>query len=759
MKTQLLLLLFVLPVFGAFSQFSGTYTAGQPGDDFPDINAGLAQIMQLGVSGPVTLLVSDGEYEELDFPAFEPLSGDSLVIRSASGNPELVRFRGGNFASLHNVTLKDIGFYKAVPDNFSLVKIFQCYRLRLSGCRIVDNLTTNYSSGESTLKIVHSYEDTVTLTRVFVDSCYISSLNVQPYNYTVIERGSAGHTYYHADTILGDWDCWTAYYREFTDCFFQLDTGLGDAGNVRFKRCDLNFLPNGSITDLRAGTIDSCIIHSTNTIYLAVDSLFSSVFLAPVQMPQPQAPEILDNHFYGDFNASFSSGLLFMRNIVYSNAWLDDGAIVINNFFLDTTYIGGYMYHNNFGPNSLLECSGLYPVQQNNIHRFRGYAPNVSLLGNNFSSHDEQTLHYAFFDPIPTFYDPEYVSPTDLHIQNPALFSRGMQVTFLAQKDIDGEVRSQQPSIGADEACLQLPLRDTLFLECGTTYTLKSCAGLAGLHWESASVLGGTPANPTVQVDALTLVWLEDASGNIIDSMYLSPTPAMGSGKRTFEVDCGAWGYYSTYVPSGGTLAWEPASAVSNPFASQVIITPENDMEVIAHVDMGTCGTKSDTLVFVVNQQPHASILVDSMICRTFYFHTAALCYDSLLWTFSDGTSSTDPFVGGHTFPNSEMGNVQLIVWNHGLSDTISQILPVFCVGLEELDESSFRLYPNPANDHLKVEWTDGKASASYLILDQSGRIVGKGEVHNHSAITVEALSPGLYFLSLEGKQALFLKQ
>ncbi len=754
-----LFFIFFLPAFWATSQLNGTYTAGQLGDDFPDIQDAITEI-QAGVSGPVTIVVSDGQYGALNLSNFQPLSGDSLVIRSASGNPQLVRFTGGNFMHVNNVTLQDIGFYKSVSNNLTLLKITECYILKFSGCRIEDGLTALYTPDESTVIIQHANE--TPYTRVFFDSCYISSLdgqNPQNYNYTMKEVGEMGRTYFHADTILGGWKCWSSYYRAFSDCYLVTDEGLQEPGNAFFDHCELHFnTTSGAYPGLTAEIINDSEVYSQIPINLIFDSLMNSTFYAPIEMSHNQGADAFNNRFHERFNLSFGYSILFKDNIFYANSYLWDSPTLVNNFFLDTLYTAGALYHNNFGPNSFLSYSGSM-IQQNNIHRFQCSVPNVGLLGNNFSADDAETLNYAFFDSNPTFYDPEYIGTIDLHIQNPALFSQGIEVTFLAEQDIDGEIRSQNPSIGADEACMQLPLRDTLFLQCGTTYALKSCASLSGLQWKPASVIGGTPAQPTVYVDALKLVWLEDALGNIVDSMYLSPTLAIGSGKRTYEIGCGAWGYYSTYVPAGGVLTWEPESAVSDPLSNHVIITPQDDLEVIAIVDLGACGVKHDTLVFVVDQQIQAWIMMDSMICRTFYFHPYVLCYDSLLWTFSDGTSSTDPFLTFHTFPTAGVQQISLTAWNNGFSSFFSQELPMSCVGLDELDAKYFQVYPNPVNDFLNVEWMNGDASAAYFILDQSGRIIKSGRLDNYSAVDVGMLSQGLYFLSIGGRQELFVKR
>lgn len=763
MKIQLFLsFVFLFSGKLLFAQLGGTYTVGQATDDFPDINDAITEIQDHGTTSPVTLVVSDGQYGMLDLSYFQPLSGDSLVIRSASGNPENVRFAGANFTSADNVTLIDLGFYKTTTNGLSLFKITSCNRFFLKGCRIVDEITTQYNFDESTLSIQHSYDSTM-LTRVFVDSCYISSLDgVNPvnYNFTLFEKGSYGKTYYHADTILGGWRIWS-YYREFSDCHLEFDEGAGEPGNAVFDRCKLHFL--GTTNNITAGRINECYFSSENdyAIYLTADTVLRCDFNSDLNVQY--ITFFGGNTFRKNFSTQGFFNFFYMKNVFLDKVTMTtDFTLGVNNFFTDTATISGSLYHNNFGPNSLLTLyGGGFQYQQNNFGRIDNqFYPVSGMLGNNYMASDDTTLYSAYFDPMPTFYDPEYITSTDLHIQNPALAGHGIPVTFWAQDDIDNQMRSTvRPSIGADEICISLPLRDTVLVQCGTDFVLKSC-DMPGLQWKPDAIIFGPVNERKVTVDAPKLVWLEDTQGNHIDSMYLLPSLMPASGKRTFpDVHCDFPNQYAVYVPAGATLTWEPESAVSDPASNIVTIVSYNDMQVLAHVNAGVCGSWTDTLDITVDPTPTAIIMWDSLNCRDFYAHGYYRCVDSVLWDFGDGVTSTDMDLTMHTYAQTGDYLVSLTGWNEGIAVNQFFHMTVGCIGLEEVSFQSLKIYPNPAKEHLKIEVPETSYPLEYVISDQSGRILKRGKLEKDQQIGVGDFSRGLYIVSAGEMQALFIKE
>ena len=275
MKKLLLLIFLILSLhINLFPQLSGSYTVGQPGDDFPTLDTAFIVLFNQGMSGPVEFLLSNGNYNFLSFYSFNPLSNDTLKLRSSSGIPDSVIFTGCRIANSKNIIIKDIGFYRSFSNGSSLVHLDEVINVRFSGCRIIDDITTNYNPDEATIKIDHSWNGPVTT--VYIDSCFISGLSgIFPYifsEYTIIETGNKGRTYFTMDSIIGRWDISSSNDRYYRDCYLRLDH-LDEPGNRLFESCIIDFFPDaGSFHHFSGSRIEKCQFFGPGTLSLETSS-------------------------------------------------------------------------------------------------------------------------------------------------------------------------------------------------------------------------------------------------------------------------------------------------------------------------------------------------------------------------------------------------------------------------------------------------------------------------------------------------------
>ena len=79
---------------------------------------------------------------------------------------------------------------------------------------------------------------------------------------------------------------------------------------------------------------------------------------------------------------------------------------------------------------------------------------------------------------------------------------------------------------------------------------------------------------------------------------------------------------------------------------------------------------------------------------------------------------------------------------------------------LEELNNTSFKVYPNPAKEQITIEFREVK-SGKLIIRDISGRevLVQKFTQTPTVSISVQELSQGVYFLSFNNKVIKFVKE
>ena len=70
--------------------------------------------------------------------------------------------------------------------------------------------------------------------------------------------------------------------------------------------------------------------------------------------------------------------------------------------------------------------------------------------------------------------------------------------------------------------------------------------------------------------------------------------------------------------------------------------------------------------------------------------------------------------------------------------------------GVEDLDNQSFRIYPNPAKGCINVETTE--ENANYEIVNIMGQTVLSGSLNGAKQISLDGLSDGMYFIKV-GRQ------
>ena len=113
-------------------------------------------------------------------------------------------------------------------------------------------------------------------------------------------------------------------------------------------------------------------------------------------------------------------------------------------------------------------------------------------------------------------------------------------------------------------------------------------------------------------------------------------------------------------------------------------------------------------------------------------------------WNFGDNNSSNG-VTPSHTYSVPGVYTVTLVASNANCSDTTTFEVVVDNASLTELSGSNWLLYPNPANELLNVEFTNGIAQ-SVCILDAAGRVVMECPIQSAlSYLNISGLARGTY--------------
>ncbi len=125
-------------------------------------------------------------------------------------------------------------------------------------------------------------------------------------------------------------------------------------------------------------------------------------------------------------------------------------------------------------------------------------------------------------------------------------------------------------------------------------------------------------------------------------------------------------------------------------------------------------------------------------------------------WDLGDGTiiNNSQP---SHKYGNVGSYTVKLRAMNTCGEDSIEKIIRI-TTAIDGLQGSQFRVYPNPFNDYLAIEFTDEISTETEIsLIDLSGKVIVQKKVDTLSAdklhIAIEGIHPGVYVLQVKNQE------
>jgi PKD repeat protein len=212
-------------------------------------------------------------------------------------------------------------------------------------------------------------------------------------------------------------------------------------------------------------------------------------------------------------------------------------------------------------------------------------------------------------------------------------------------------------------------------------------------------------------------------------------------------------------LPAGPGYSWRSGSQVIANTNTVSISTPGT---YIVSALLAGCLSQDSLSVYQTTNTIQAMFLastVDTVNKPVQFVNLSEPAPVSQLWDFGDGTTSTElnPL---HTFFLPTTFSVSLSVSNGMCSDRIIKELnilfkssaPPSLQPASRLEALTFKLYPNPANNFLHVEFElNDYSHASIYLMDLSGKTVFEEHSENSKTISpvinVRELTMGLYVL------------
>ena len=94
------------------------------------------------------------------------------------------------------------------------------------------------------------------------------------------------------------------------------------------------------------------------------------------------------------------------------------------------------------------------------------------------------------------------------------------------------------------------------------------------------------------------------------------------------------------------------------------------------------------------------------------------------------------------------LSGVEDIVYNVSSNQTLN-IVEGSTLSLDNYDDFTFNIYPNPANKYLYFN-TNTSTGISYEIFDLSGRLIKNDNIFSDTPIDVSQLSSGQYIIKIQ---------
>ena len=417
----LLFLTAILLSRGTFAQLSGTYTIGGISPDYITINDAVDDLTLSGVSGPVVFNIRDGVYnEQVQFTTITGVSATNTVtVQSESGDSTAVTITFDADQTSINGTITLFGVSHITLRHLTIetqatlfdmgMELEGTQHITIEHCILQASNSNCTGSDEEALIAANNVP---------------ASLNLTVRN-NVIRNHCRGVELAHAQNVLIEGNTFS---------------GISDYG-ISAAICDT--------TIIRENQTTSYIINfffQNEVLSIHNNRIFGRLVFDGSSGDANTPAEVFNNFFTG--NSVFETYYCEYLNIQHNSFYCSGAALWFNNTdaFVNVQNNVFHMYNNG----RILSSSTPMTQITSDHNDMYSSGPNfVQIDGidyadlaawQNFSGQDANSISV----------DPGFVSTTDLHATSPDLIGAGMAGLGI-DTDIDGEMRSVNPDIGADE--------------------------------------------------------------------------------------------------------------------------------------------------------------------------------------------------------------------------------------------------------------------------------------------------------------------
>ncbi len=724
MKKHLLITAIVLILTPGFllAQISGTKTIGGTNPDYTTFSQAVAALNSSGVSGPVVFNVAPGTYNEqislnsisgtsaTNTITFKSANNDStsVILTYASStslsNNYVVKINGSSYITFESMTIKRSG-----TNNY-------CSVFEISGTS--NNLTFKNNIIEAGIS-----SSAVTYASLIYATNGTGNIhnNMKVINNRLVKGGVAVYNLGPSGTQLG--------------------TGLQIKNNIfenQGKYANNIYYQNAPV--ISGNTITAT---TTSSSYRAFNgNSIKGAFRFMNNKIAISGGTIL---FMQTSDGQSSKGLI--ANNFYSNTGSSGKAIEFSNTMNQNIYFNSINLTGSGAIGFKLTSNSAQANRfKNNIVKVSsGICMDIDNINNGFSELDYNNYYYqgasmgkingttystlaqwktaSGKDNHSVNYNPNFVSTTDLHINNSGLAQKGTSANYSpnVSVDIDNQTRSATtPDIGADE------------------FTISDIS-VSAIHIDTQMCVGD---NYSVTVD-LKNTGTSSLTKSVVVAYQLGSSSSIQLGIASI----------SNLAP-GSTYAFTPSNKIpGNPLGMhwlRLLVSMQGDADA---------SNDYDSIKVRISNYPVSNLPVDTSVCAgTNVVLDPGSGYQSYLWyngatTQTLSVDSTGIGIGGKWI------SVSITDYSCTISDS-TLVLFKDCTGMDNPElNNSLKIYPNPASNYVSIELNSQATVEKLRLIDTEGRMIIEKKDGDLSKMDISSIAKGVYYLQIKTSEGTKIKK
>ena len=196
---------------------------------------------------------------------------------------------------------------------------------------------------------------------------------------------------------------------------------------------------------------------------------------------------------------------------------------------------------------------------------------------------------------------------------------------------------------------------------------------------------------------------------------------------------------------------WSP----TNETTQDITVSPGTTTNYTVTYTLNGCSSSAATSIVTVNPQPDVTTGVTSNVI------TATQNSANYQWLDCDDGNAVINGETAQDYVPTANGNYAVEVDLNGCIDT-SECVAITTIGIDDILLKELEFYPNPVVDAIYFVNSDVIQNGRYLIYDELGKVILKGDMLETMKIDVSKLSKGMYIIDFEQahlKRLRFVKQ